>query len=105
MAPSAAGKDEGSGDVKPYPRKLDEPVPDRRQFERETVEYFERRRERLRVVATTVTPSGQTLDWIPIESQMPGGKIASLPPPPTEPPELDVTSRGKMKETLSVPEL
>jgi hypothetical protein len=32
------------------------------------------------VVKTTKTPSGRLLDWIPIESQVAGGKIATPPP-------------------------
>ncbi|WP_148313201.1 hypothetical protein [Sorangium cellulosum] len=40
---------------------------------------------RRNIVATTVTPGGQVIDWIPIESQTPDGKIASPPPPPTSP--------------------
>ncbi|WP_437622865.1 hypothetical protein [Sorangium sp. So ce1151] len=31
------------------------------------------------IVATTVTPDGQVIDWIPIASQTPDGKIASPP--------------------------
>jgi hypothetical protein len=42
---------------------------------REITTYFEERRKRLNVVKTTTTPSGQILDWIPIESQFPGGKV------------------------------
>src|SRR5215469_5755586 len=44
--------------------------------------YFERRRSRLKIVKTTRTPSGQILDWVPIETQVPDGKIASPPPSP-----------------------
>lgn len=42
--------------------------------------YFEKRAARLKVVATTRTPSGQILDWVPIESQHPSGRIAKPPP-------------------------
>jgi hypothetical protein len=41
--------------------------------------YFEARERALDVVTTTQTPSGQRLDWIPVESQQPGD-IASPPP-------------------------
>jgi hypothetical protein len=41
--------------------------------------YFEERRRELDVVATTETPSGQVLDWIPADSQQ-SGQIASPPP-------------------------
>ena len=37
------------------------------------------------IVATTVTPDGQVIDWIPIASQTPDGKIASPPPPTASP--------------------
>jgi hypothetical protein len=47
----------------------------------EIAQWFEARQSRLKPVRTTQTPSGQTLDWIPIESQVPGGKIATPPPP------------------------
>jgi hypothetical protein len=47
----------------------------------EIAEYFRARQRRLNVVQTTRAPSGQTLDWIPIESQVPTGAIASAPPP------------------------
>ncbi|WP_437280824.1 hypothetical protein WME90_09795 [Sorangium sp. So ce375] len=40
---------------------------------------------RQHVVATTVTPDGQIVDWIPIESQTPDGKIATPPAGPTGP--------------------
>ena len=47
---------------------------------RSVIEFFEHRRNRLAIVKTTRTPSGQVLDWIPIESQAPGDKIATPPP-------------------------
>src|SRR5262245_45540702 len=38
------------------------------------------------VVATTTSAQGETIDWIPIESQTPDGRIASPPPgPPPSP--------------------
>jgi hypothetical protein len=46
----------------------------------EIVQWFESRRKRLDVRRTTRTPSGQTLDWIPIESQTKDGVIAKPPP-------------------------
>jgi hypothetical protein len=57
----------------------------------EIVGWFQERRARLEIVTTTQTPKGQTLDWIPIESQVPGGKIASPPPPKVIPPDGRVT--------------
>src|SRR5215211_8694385 len=61
---------------------------------KEIREYFEGRVSRLDVVKTTKTPSGQLLDWIKMESQLPSGQIASPPP------ELDqfVYERGKQKD-------
>src|SRR5580704_8357121 len=49
-------------------------------FDPEIVSYYEERLKRLRPVATTRTPSGQILDWIPIDAQVPHGKIATPPP-------------------------
>lgn len=45
------------------------------------IEFFSQRREQMRpnVVATTQTKSGQTIDWIRPESQVPGGKLATPP--------------------------
>ncbi|XXY18105.1 hypothetical protein WME88_00440 [Sorangium sp. So ce216] len=37
------------------------------------------------IVATTVTPDGQVIDWIPIASQTPDGKLSSPPPPTASP--------------------
>lgn len=50
------------------------------QNEQEIKDYFQRRQEQLKVVKTTRTPRGQLIDWIPIESQVPQGKISSPPP-------------------------
>src|SRR5216684_2104604 len=46
----------------------------------EIVSFFEEQRKRLPVFKTTTTPSGQILDWVPIEAQHPQGKIATPPP-------------------------
>ena len=74
--------------------------PNYRAFEKEIREYFEERRERLHIVATTRTKSGQTLDWIPIESQIKKGAIAT-PPPDSE----IVLPRGKRRVQLAKFEL
>ncbi len=42
--------------------------------------WLEARQKALTITKTTTTPKGTTLDWVPIESQVPGGKIASPPP-------------------------
>jgi hypothetical protein len=53
---------------------------DQSQLNPELSTWLKARQGALKIVKTTVTPSGQTLDWIPIESQRPAGKIASAPP-------------------------
>src|SRR5580704_2149886 len=44
-------------------------------------QWFQARQSRLKPVKTTQTPSGQILDWVPIESQVPNGRIATPPAP------------------------
>ena len=56
-------------------------APDYSGFEKETANYFSERQKRLKIIATTRTPSGQTLDWVPIESQVPTGIGIASPPP------------------------
>src|SRR6185312_13602187 len=51
---------------------------------REISDWFRQRHSRRTIVKTTTTHGGETLDWIPIESQHPRGRIAT-PPPPIEP--------------------
>lgn len=53
---------------------------DQRQLNPELSNWLATRLRALRIVKTTTTPSGHTLDWVPIESQRPGGKIAAPPP-------------------------
>ncbi|HEX2573851.1 MAG TPA: neprosin family prolyl endopeptidase [Polyangia bacterium] len=55
-------------------------IPRDPQTEKEIREFFAEQRKLRKVVATTRTRSGQELDWVPIESQLPGGVPA--PPPP-----------------------
>ena len=45
----------------------------------EVRQYFLDRQARREVVATTRTPGGQVLDWIPIESQLRAGRLADPP--------------------------
>lgn len=52
----------------------------RSDYERDTREYFEGRQAHLNTVATTQAPDGRILDWVPVESQVPGGEIADPPP-------------------------
>jgi hypothetical protein len=58
----------------------------------EIISWYRTRQERITPVRTTRTPSGQTLDWIPIESQVPHGRIATPPPPLSGPADGRVTS-------------
>jgi Neprosin len=51
----------------------------------EIIRHFQARLRRRTIVATTRTPSGQILDWVPVESQVPGEAIA-VPPPATDEP-------------------
>jgi hypothetical protein len=48
----------------------------------EIARYFQARQARLKPVHTTQTESGQTLDWVPIESQLPAGAKIATPPGP-----------------------
>jgi hypothetical protein len=50
----------------------------------ELLEYFQQRESNLKVARTTVTPSGQILDWINIDSQIPKGPVATPPAAMTE---------------------
>jgi Neprosin len=50
---------------------------------RQLTRYFADRVEKLDIVETTRTPSGQILDWIDVHSQHPGGIIATPPPAPS----------------------
>ena len=64
------------------------------------IEFFSQRRTQMRpeVVATTKTKSGQTIDWIRPESQVPGGKLAT-------PPSEDFDEVTKPKSDLDNPYL
>jgi hypothetical protein len=53
---------------------------DQNQLNPELVNWLKVRQASLNIVKTTTTPSGQTIDWVPIESQHPSGKIATPPP-------------------------
>jgi hypothetical protein len=74
------GRDERREDMHALKRRIEAITVDARRHEREIVSYFERRLERMKIVRTTETPLGQTIDWIPIESQLrPGQRIAESP--------------------------
>lgn len=66
-----------SNGAKPAPNSG--PLP---QLNPEIAKWFQQRESRRKVVHTTITPRGQTLDWVPIESQVPNGEIATPPPAP-----------------------
>ncbi len=53
---------------------------DQQKLNPELTHWMESRQRGLKIIHTTRTPSGQTIDWVPIESQHPSGKIASPPP-------------------------
>jgi hypothetical protein len=53
---------------------------DQRQLNPELSEWLDERQRSLKIVKTTTTPAGKTLDWVPIESQVASGRIASPPP-------------------------
>jgi hypothetical protein len=66
-----------------------------RKLYRDAIEaHFEKRRRRLDVVATTRTPHGQIIDWVPIESQVRGGIVAA---PPGENRTLEVHGRRRAR--------
>jgi hypothetical protein len=50
------------------------------QLNPELANWLETRQNTLKIVKTTTTPSGQTIDWIPIERQHPDGEVATPPP-------------------------
>jgi Neprosin len=55
-------------------------TPDQDQINPEISNWLKARQDSLKIARTTRTPSGQTLDWVPIESQDPTGRIAASPP-------------------------
>ena len=95
--------DDEAGENRPFAhRKIKRPRIDYERNRRELCEYFEGRLARMEIVKTTSTPRGQTIDWIPIKSQQPQGRIA------TPPPKLVRPTRNrdhKRKERIAIPEL
>jgi hypothetical protein len=55
--------------------------PRRPRSSKELFDYFRKRQKKLEVVATTTTPSGQIIDWVPIESQVQRAEKITEPPP------------------------
>ncbi len=66
----------------------------------ELSKWLETRQSALKIVKTTATPSGQILDWIPVESQDPAGKIAT--PPPASTASLPVRTADALKPVKPV---
>lgn len=72
----------------------------RRLYRDAIVAHFEERQRELEIVATTRTPDGQVVDWVPRDSQVRGGVIAE---PPSANRLLDV--RGMRRARLPQPVL
>ena len=53
---------------------------DQRLLNPELVEWLNERQASLNIVKTTTTRSGKVLDWVPLESQVDEGRIATAPP-------------------------
>lgn len=68
---------------------------DQSQLNPELFQMLKTRQSLLKVVKTTTTPGGQTLDWIPIESQLREGTIAT--PPPVD--KIPVVEQDTLKPT------
>jgi hypothetical protein len=62
-----------------------------RQPSPKVAQWLETRQSALKIAKTTTTPSGQTLDWVPIESQFPEGKAAE---PPSSKTSMPARKRG-----------
>jgi Neprosin len=53
---------------------------DAKKIREEFHSYFRERQGKLKILKTTRTPSGQIIDWVPIESQLARGKKLATPP-------------------------
>ena len=83
--------DERNENRRRTPRKNGLPKDDPKKIKEEYLAYFQNRQTRLEIVKTTRTPSGQILDWVPIESQIAGGR-RKLATPPSEAVPLELGS-------------
>jgi hypothetical protein len=93
-----------AGENRPFEcRKIKRPRIDYERNRRELCEYFEGRLARMQIVKTTTTPRGQSIDWIPIKSQHPQGRIAT--PPPAKLARASRKPDRKRKERIAIPEL
>jgi hypothetical protein len=88
-------------DVPHYPNPSPPDEPNVTKNREEISSYFERRQRRLKVVATTETPRGQIIDWVPIESQLVEGAVAEPPPSPTP----KRAKKRRWEDAHGVPEL
>lgn len=70
---------ETNENVKRPKRKLDTKPPEKPNTSEALVDYFESRLKKLNILTTTRTPSGQVIDWVPIDSQVLDDKIAEPP--------------------------
>ena len=95
---------EAKENIRQQRHPVQRPAIDHELFRREMVQYFGRRLERLQIIKTTVTPRGQTVDWVPIESQHPRGEIAS-PPPLLKHPRLWEKPHERQPEIIAEAEL
>ena len=68
----------------------------------ELTQWLATRQSALKIAKTTTTPSGHTLDWIPIESQDPTGKIASPPAVTSLPVRLEDKEKPALPVTLEL---
>jgi Neprosin len=64
-------------------------------------QFVQDRLQRRAIVATTVTPSGQVIDWIRPESQTADGILAQPPGPPTAQPGTTLPPPGSHPEALA----
>jgi Neprosin len=87
--------DELDEDVRGLGRKPPLKVPTRAENRKALAAYFKERRDRLDVVATTRTPAGQTLDWVPITSQ-PGARRRVADPPSDDQPIEPMKGRQRL---------
>jgi len=71
------------------------------QLNPELVNWLKARQSTLKIVKTTTTPSGRTIDWVPIESQHPSGVIAT--PPPLALAHVAPAENHRLEETLHIP--
>jgi Neprosin len=65
-----------------------------KRFKEEITAHFQAQQHALEIVKTTRTASGQRLDWVPIESQLPRGKKIATPPSEDIPARMSAGKRA-----------